>query len=135
MKGISLFSNIGIAELGLPKSFEVYKANEIDRNRCELFKKIHRKTEIVNADIRNKEIQKKLTEDKVDFLISTPPCQGMSTAGKMDRFDPRNHLIKYSIDLILKTKPMYVFHENVPGQDKTEIKVNKNIMKIPEYID
>ena len=135
MKGISLFSNIGIAELGLPKSFEVYKANEIDRNRCELFKKIHRKTEIVNADIRNKEIQKKLTEDKVDFLISTPPCQGMSTAGKMDRFDPRNHLIKYSIDLILKTKPMYVFHENVPGQDKTEIKVNKNTMKISEYID
>ena len=74
MKGISLFSNIGIAELGLPKSFEVYKANEIDSKRCELFKKIHRKIEIVNADIRNKET-KIITEDKVDFLISTPPAR------------------------------------------------------------
>ncbi len=32
--------------------------------------------------------------------MATPPCQGMSTAGKQDKFDARNNLFLYAIQLI-----------------------------------
>ena len=53
--------------------------------------------------------------------MATPPCQGMSVAGKNLLDDPRNHLITYAIDVIKKTKPKYVFLKNVPRQLKTFI--------------
>ena len=44
-------------------------------------------------------------ENDCDFLMATPPCQGMSVAGKMKEDDPRNSLIIYTIEFIKKTKP------------------------------
>ena len=35
-------------------------------------------------------IIKNIMTNNVDFIIATPPCQGMSLAGKMDKFDKRN---------------------------------------------
>ncbi len=137
MNGISLFSNIGIGELCLDrKKFSIMKANDIHTDRCILYKYLHPKTTVIDGDIRKKDIFSQLTkiDSKLDFLITTPPCQGMSTAGKNDKFDPRNHLIKYSIDYIKKCKPKYVLHENVPGQETTMLSFKNKIISIPDYI-
>ena len=36
---------------------------------------------------------KSAKKEKCNLVIATPPCQGMSVAGKMDKNDPRNTLI------------------------------------------
>ena len=73
-------------------------------------------------------------EKHVNFVIATPPCQGMSVAGNRDANDPRNQLIYYAIDVIKRVKPDYVLLENVPRQLTTKIVVNGKEVKIPEYI-
>ncbi len=135
LNGISLFANIGIAELSLPRNkINISMANEIDPKRVHLYKKLHPKVNVVEGDISKKIIFSELISRKYDFVISTPPCQGMSTAGKMENLDPRNHLIKYSIDLIKKTNPKYIFHENVPGQNNTKIHLKGSTVSIDKFI-
>lgn len=134
MKGLSLFANIGIGELTLPKKFQISHANEIDHKRCNIYKKLHPKAKIIVGDISSQKIIEEITSEKFDFIISTPPCQGMSTAGKMDKMDPRNHLVKYSIDVIKKVNPKFIFHENVPGQERTFISFKGKKIKISDFI-
>ena len=137
MIGLSLFSNIGIAEMGLdPEKFKILFANEVDKRRSTLYGKIHASTIMIHGDIRSSNIKTKLTENsEIDFIISSPPCQGMSTAGKNDKNDPRNNLVTHSIEIIKKLLPKYVFHENVPGQEKTFIEIKNTKITIPEYIE
>ena len=137
MIGLSLFSNIGIAEMGLnPKRFKILYANEIDKKRSALYQEIHSLTKMINGDIRNSDIKSKLIENReIDFIISSPPCQGMSTAGKNEKDDPRNNLVSHSVEIIKKILPKYVFHENVSGQEKTFIKMQNTKITIPEYIE
>ncbi len=137
MIGISLFSNIGVAELGFDKNIKIVIANEIDKQRSNLYKILHPKTKLIIGDIKQSNVLESLfnTDFEPDFLISTPPCQGMSTAGKNDKSDPRNHLVKYSIDYIKKKLPKFILHENVPGQEKTCLKINGIQMTIPDYIE
>ena len=73
-------------------------------------------------------------KNNVDFIIATPPCQGMSLAGKMDTFDERNQLIFYALKIIKKLKPKYILLENVPQLLKTKIKIKDNVLLIPDYI-
>jgi DNA (cytosine-5)-methyltransferase 1 len=137
VRGVSLFSNIGIGELGLDeKNFSITHANEIEENRCKLYETLHPKTIVLSGDIRKKDIFSTIAklDYELDFLISTPPCQGMSTAGKNEKYDPRNHLIKYSIDYIKKCKPKYVLHENVSQQENTMLSFKNRDISIPEYI-
>src|SRR5699024_12149513 len=102
------------------------------------YKEIYKKTEMVIGDITDSkvrdEIVKKAIENKVDFLIATPPCQGMSEAGLRLKYDPRNQLITYAIDVIRRVKPKFVLLENVPKQLTTKIKYENDIILIPEYI-
>lgn len=53
--------------------------------------------------------------------MATPPCQGMSTAGKQKNFDIRNELFLYAIQVIKKLNPKYFLFENVPGFLTTKI--------------
>ncbi|MDX4060730.1 DNA cytosine methyltransferase, partial [Aliarcobacter skirrowii] len=96
------------------------------------------KTEMIVGDITNKkifnEIIKKAKEIGIDFIIATPPCQGMSSAGKQDKDDIRNHLITYAIEIIKILKPKFVFLENVPQQLKTSIRYNNKKVLIPDYL-
>ena len=66
--------------------------------------------------------------------MATPPCQGMSSVGKMDPLDHRNYLIKDTIDIILELMPKYIFLENVPEQIITKIKYENKLILIPEFI-
>ncbi|MDX4060729.1 DNA cytosine methyltransferase [Aliarcobacter skirrowii] len=140
LKGLSLFSNVGVAEAYLDSiGIDVVLANEIDEQRAKFYKHLYPKTEMIVGDITNKkifnEIIKKAKEIGIDFIIATPPCQGMSLAGKMDPNDERNHLITYAIEIIKILKPKFVFLENVPQQLKTTIRYKGELIKIPDYIN
>ena len=141
LKGLSLFSNVGIAELLLCKlDAEILLANELIANRAKFYKKIYPKTLMICGDITKSKIKNELIKEsinkKINFIMATPPCQGMSTAGKKNNHnDPRNLLITHTIDIIKKIKPMFIFFENVPGQHKTYIKIEKNKILIPEFLE
>ena len=139
LRGVSLFANVGVAETYLKEfGVEIVVANELEPKRAEFYSHLYPDTNMIVGDIVNKDISSKIIEEckkkKVDFLIATPPCQGMSLAGKMDKFDKRNQLIYYAIEIIKKIKPKYILLENVPQLLKTKIKIGNNIVTIPEYI-
>jgi DNA (cytosine-5)-methyltransferase 1 len=77
---------------------------------------------MVTGDITDKnvfnEILKK-SKGQIDFLLATPPCQGVSIAGKNRTLnkmlqDERNFLIYKVIEFIHIKKPNYILIENVP---------------------
>lgn len=136
---VSLFANVGVAEAYLSEiGINVAVANEIDPTRAKFYSHLYPDTNMIVGDITNEEIQKKIIDsckkNKVDFLMATPPCQGMSIAGKMDPLDQRNQLTYYAIKIILSIKPKYILLENVPQLLKTKIKINNETILIPEYI-
>ena len=125
IKGLSLFSNVGIAETYLEDlNIQIVIANELNKKRCSFYSHLYPKTQIITGDIRSVEIYNQIIKESlkknIDFIIATPPCQGMSSAGKMDNNDPRNYLITDTIKVILDVLPKYVFLENVPEQMITQ---------------
>lgn len=139
LKGLSLFSNVGIAEAYFEEiGLDIKIANEIDIKRADFYRHVYPNTEMIVGDITKEEVRtrvvNKALKEKVDFIIATPPCQGMSLAGKLDDLDERNQLIYYAIDTIKRVKPKFILLENVPQQLKTKIKHNEELMKIPDYI-
>ena len=89
--------------------------------------------DITDDDLRN-QIVKKSIDSEIDFIIATPPCQGMSVAGNRNEYDERNQLIYYAVDVIKRVKPKYAIIENVPTILKTKIMVNGTTMLIPDYL-
>lgn len=139
LKGVSLFANVGIAETYLKEvGINIVVANEIDEKRAKFYQYLYPDAEMIIGDITDSNIFNKVyeisRERKVDFLIATPPCQGMSLAGKRDPLDKRNQLIFYAIEMIKKLKPKYILLENVPQLLKTKIKIDDEIILIKDYI-
>ena len=97
LKALSLFANIGVAEAYLKDiGVDVVVANEFVEKRAELYQAIYPDCDMICGDITDSKISKKILkraqEEKIDIVMATPPCQGMSTAGKQKEFDPRNDL-------------------------------------------
>ena len=139
LKGLSLFANVGVAEAYLKQiGVDIVLANEIDEKRAKFYSEVYPHTKMVCGDITNDELRTKIVNESlkkgVDFVIATPPCQGMSEAGLRLEFDARNQLIYYAIDVIKRIKPKFVFLENVPQQLKTKIQLGDTIFLIPDYI-
>lgn len=139
IKALSLFANVGIAEAYFEEiGIDVVVANEIDPKRTAFYSHIYPKTIMITGDITDNKIEDKVVkcsiENNVELILATPPCQGMSTAGKMDKWDVRNTLICHAVEIIKKIKPKYVFLENVPQQLRTKIKYNGEIIRIPDYV-
>lgn len=140
IKGTSLFCNVGIAETYLKKyDIDIVVANELLEDRAKFYKFCYPDTDVVTGDITDDEIfnlvVKKSKECGVEFLLATPPCQGMSVAGKMDEHDPRNSLIIKVVDFIKEVNPKNVIIENVPTMLKTSILINDEKIKIVDYIN
>lgn len=140
MNILSLFANIGVAEALLDKEeFNVVVANEKDERRSKVYKHIYPEVNMVVGDIRDKEIKEEIIQasisKNVEVVLATPPCQGMSTAGKMEKSDDRNLLICDAIDIIQKINPKYILFENVPGMINTKINVDDEIITIKEAIN
>jgi DNA (cytosine-5)-methyltransferase 1 len=137
--GVSLFANVGIAEALFSEiGVEIKVANEIDEKRVKFYSEVYPETNMICGDITDEKIFKKIINESkkagVNFVIATPPCQGMSEAGKRDIFDERNQLISYTIDLIKELNPEFVLIENVPTLLKTKIIINDEVVTIPEYV-
>lgn len=139
IRGLSLFANVGIAEamfndLGV----KMLIANEIIEERARFYTDVYPKTHMICGDITDDTVRDNIVNEaiakKINFIIATPPCQGMSVAGHRDDTDPRNQLIFYAIDVINRVNPDFVMIENVPRQLTTKIKINNKLIKIPDYI-
>ncbi|MDR0912046.1 MAG: DNA cytosine methyltransferase [Methanobrevibacter sp.] len=139
INGISLFANVGIDETYFKENgVNIVASNELISKRCDFYSHLYPEVEMICGDISNSSIFNKMVElyqnNNCKFLISTPPCQGMSQAGKMDENDERNLLIIYTIEFIKKTLPENIIIENVPQILNFSIKINNKIVKIIEYI-
>ena len=137
--GCSLFSNVGIDETYFEKNgIKIVVANELLEKRCEFYKHLYPNSEMICGDITKPQVfnllVKKYKEQGCKFLIATPPCQGMSQAGKMDENDVRNRLIIDTIKFIKETLPENIIIENVPGILKFSINVKGEYIKIVDYI-
>ena len=139
IKGLSLFSNVGIAETYLEEmGIKIVVANELLPERARFYSHLYPDCNMVTGDITNEDTFKKIRDNAqkegVDFIIATPPCQGMSIAGHMSPKDERNSLVKYAVDMVDIIKPRFVLFENVVPQLVTPIEYNGVEMLIPEYI-
>jgi DNA (cytosine-5)-methyltransferase 1 len=123
MKAISLFSGAGIGESRLSEiGVEVLVANELVDNRARLYGLLDSKSKMIPGDITDKNIFDSilsLVPSKLDLLIATPPCQGVSVAGKnrlakQQMEDERNYLLFPILKFIKETNPRYILIENVP---------------------
>lgn len=120
MKGISMFSSGGIAETYLEElGIDVLLANEIKEDRAKFYSHFYPKTKMIVGDIMDKDIFNSFISEakKINpqFLIATPPCQGMSSLGKKDYDeDERNLLIFAVIDTIKLIDFDFILIENVP---------------------
>ena len=135
----SLFSNVGVAETYLSElGINVVVANELIEERAIFYKHLYPHTNMVCGDITSDKVRDSIVklsiEQKVDFIIATPPCQGMSRHGKREEMDPRNFLIYYALDVIKRVRPKYILLENVPKLLTTKICISNEIMLIPDYI-
>ena len=139
LRGLSLFANVGIAEAYLQEvGVDILIANELIEDRARFYSDIYQDSHMIVGDITNDELRTKIVDEAVnkgvDFILATPPCQGMSMAGNRAEFDERNQLIYYAVDVVLRVKPKFVFIENVPTILRTKIVVNGETMLIPKYL-
>ena len=139
LRGLSLFANVGIAEAYFSSmGVDILIANELLPERAKFYSAVYPSTHMICGDITDDDLRGKIVHEavkkKVNFLIATPPCQGMRRVGKMEQFDVRNQLIYYAVDVIKRVKPEYVLIENVTTILKTKIVVDGEEMLIPEYL-
>ncbi len=141
--GVSLFSSIGIGETYLQDiGIDIVVANELLEKRANLYQEIYPHSTMICGDITNTNIFQKIIENspnKLDFLIASPPCQGMSIAGKNRNnasmmTDKRNYLFLYVVDFIKLKKPTYILIENVPALLKLEIIYNNKPMTVLDIL-
>ena len=58
MKGVSLFSSAGIAELYFEKiNIDIQVANELIQRRCDLYEYLYPATNMICGDIQNKRVE------------------------------------------------------------------------------
>lgn len=139
MNGLSLFANVGIAESYLHDvGVDIVVANELLPERARFYQDVYPDCHMICGDIQNQEVYDTVRDyaiqHDVRFIIATPPCQGMSPAGKKDPYDARNILITSVVKMVNDLEPDYVLIENVQQVLKTKIRFNDNLITIPDYL-
>jgi len=145
IKGVSLFSGAGIGETFLSDiGIDIVVANELVKKRADLYKSLYTNRDIICGDITDESVFGRILslskEREVEFLLASPPCQGLSVAGKNRKQnqvenDSRNYLISYVIDLIKLIKPKYILIENVPMLLKMKILFGGKLKSVPEILN
>lgn len=123
---VSLFSSAGLGCYGfkqegfeclasaelLSKRLEIQRANKVADSPESYFQADLSQTE--KQDEITAHVKKTLGKRKLDVLIATPPCQGMSVANhKKNNELPRNSLVVASIKMVMDLKPQVFVFENV----------------------
>ena len=141
--GASLFASAGIGETYFKDvGIDIVVANELLPKRANLYKAISPETNVICGDITDVKIFNDIISacpKKIDFLLASPPCQGMSVAGKNRcqvsmESDHRNYLITYVVKAIKKTHPTYILIENVPALLKLEIIYNDKFQTVVDIL-
>lgn len=143
MQGLSLFSSAGVGETYLSNiGLDIVVANEIVERRAKLHEKLYPKCKMICGDITNPKIFKEVIDSSkgIEFLLASPPCQGMSIAGKNRHQntmikDKRNFLINYVFDAIKELKPKYVLIENVKQLLSIELPFNGKLHKVIDILN
>ncbi|MDO6826272.1 DNA cytosine methyltransferase [Mesomycoplasma ovipneumoniae] len=147
---ISLFSSAGVGCYGFKvEDFECIATNELIERRLNI-QKINNKCSFnsgyISGDITNKDIQNKIYNevklwnkmgnDRVDVVVATPPCQGMSVANHKKKDDEieRNSLIVESVKIVKKVLPRFFVFENVAAFWKTGCTYNSEVVSIGNMI-
>ena len=120
---IDLFSGIGGLTEGLKKAgFKVKCGIELDKQAVDTYKLNHRKTKIINRDIRAvsvSEVKDSTGESTIHLLAGCPPCQGFSSLRRLNASrtvrDERNELLLEFLRMVKGLKPLTIMMENVPG--------------------
>lgn len=142
MRGTSLFSSVGIAETYLKDvGIHITTANELIDERANLHRHLHPETNMICGNILDDKIFKQILDSSgnTDFLIATPPCQGMSVAGKNRNNsqmlqDERNYLVFRIVEFIKIKQPDFILIENVPTFFKIELPFENKHLKIIDIL-
>ena len=132
---ISLFSSAGVGCYGFKmEGFECVATNEIIGRRLDVQKangKCRFETGYVAGNISTDEVKgkiyaevdrwAKLGNDRVDVVMATPPCQGISVINhkKNSGEIKRNSLVIESAEIIQRLRPRVFIFENVMAFQKT----------------
>ena len=133
---ISLFSSAGIGCYGFKlEGFDCVATNELITRRLEVQKfnkKCKYESGYICGDITEDATKNALYDQialwkkreglsRIDVVIATPPCQGMSVANhkKSETEIVRNSLVIESIKVIKQINPRFFIFENVPAFMKT----------------
>lgn len=148
---ISLFSSAGVGCFGFKQEgYKCLATSELLMKRLNIQKNNHKcelESGYVLGDLSNDDIKAKIYEeakkwekkgnDRVDVLIATPPCQGISVINhkKNDNDIKRNSLVIESVEMIKKLKPRFFIFENVMAFQKTLCITNDDkVMPIGDFI-
>ena len=127
---ISLFSSAGVGCYGFKQAgFECVATNELIKRRLDIQKynnKCKYDSGYICGDITSQATKNALFNEvelwrkqeglkRLDVVIATPPCQGMSVANhkKTDAEILRNSLVIESINIIKKLKPRFFIFEKL----------------------
>ncbi len=143
MKGVSLFASAGIGETYLSRvGVDIVVANELISKRADLYRSLYPNCQMICGDITDKSVYDEIIQRAkgVEFMIASPPCQGMSVAGKNRHQDTmvkdnRNYLITYVFSAIKELKPNYVLIENVPMLLKIQLPYKNGMQTILEILN
>lgn len=141
MKGLSLFSSAGIAEIYFKDcGIDIVVSNELLSKRNDLHSALYPDCQSICGDITNSDVFDKVLnatkKEKCEFLLATPPCQGMSSLGKKDYDnDKRNYLIFYVFDMIDENDFNYILIENVPKFLKMYFPYNNKLVSLIDIIN
>ena len=129
--------------MNLGKYVDIVLANELLPIRAKTHKFWHPKAEMICGDITSEETKniliKKSKELNVNFVLATPPCQGVSLIGKNKRNaqwlkDPRNYLIFNALEVIDGINPDVIVIENVDRFAKVLFPFDDEMMCIEELL-
>ncbi len=142
LKGLSLFSGAGVGETFLSDTgIDIIVANELITKRADLYHSLYPSCKMICGDIRDRRVFDDIISSAkgVQFMIASPPCQGMSVAGKSRNqetmvHDIRNYLIEYVFEAIEQLSPSLVLIENVPTLLKIKLPYGNRLLEIVDIL-
>lgn len=146
LNSIDIFSGVGGLTEGMHKAgFKTKLAVEIDSYAVKAYRMNHKKTKVIEEDIRKidiAEIKKELNGDTLHLLAGCPPCQGFSSVRRLNKKrsvrDDRNNLVLEYLRFVKELRPLTIMMENVPGLKNYTLfkKLVKELMELgynPKY--